>query len=295
MYQAATTVISSFFNGKVVIVTGSSVGIGRETARKFAENGAKVTITGRNIAALQETEKFCIRSGSKKGDIHIVVGDLNLKETQESIIKETIENFGKLDVLVNNAGAMIPNMEGKRGIDIPDEELRAVMDNNLFTCSSDNGQSRLPNCSMVSLTRLAVPHLETTKGAIVNVSSIAAQPHLSKDFYYNISKAAVDQLTTQLAGNLILKGIRVNSVNPGATSTEFVTRHAGEEVKQQLKAAWETPDIIPIGRMGKVEDIAKVILFLADRSQSEFIIGQHIIVDGGSSLLNNLMCAISVF
>lgn len=81
---------------------------------------------------------------------------------------------------MNNAGAMIPNMEGKRGIDIPDEELRAVMDNNLFTCSSDNGQSRLPNCSMVSLTRLAVPHLETTKGAIVNVSSIAAQPHLSK-------------------------------------------------------------------------------------------------------------------
>ncbi|KAF8371456.1 hypothetical protein PRIPAC_77885, partial [Pristionchus pacificus] len=113
---------------------GSSAGIGRETARRFAENGAKVTITGRNVKALQ------------------VVGDIRSKETQEAIVNETMKKFGKIDVLVNNAGAIIPNAEGKRGLDVPVEELRAVMDLNLD--------------SVVAITQLATPHLEKTKGAI---------------------------------------------------------------------------------------------------------------------------------
>ncbi|GMR45671.1 hypothetical protein PMAYCL1PPCAC_15866, partial [Pristionchus mayeri] len=91
--------IMSFFDRKVVIITGSSAGIGCETARRFAENGAKVIVTGRNEKALQETMKCCMSSGAKAADIQAVVGDICSKETQEAIIRETINKFGKIDVL----------------------------------------------------------------------------------------------------------------------------------------------------------------------------------------------------
>ncbi|GMT32244.1 hypothetical protein PFISCL1PPCAC_23541, partial [Pristionchus fissidentatus] len=144
--------------------------------------------------------------------------------------------------------------------------------------------------SVLILSQLAVPHLEKTKGAIVNVSSITSLPIGSSESYYAISKSALDQLTVQMASNLIQKGIRVNSVNPGLVLTDIMRKMGmGDEAEKALYSLGEHPAMIPLGRVGVPADIGKLILFLSDRSQSEFIIGQRIAIDGGTTLRNPLL------
>ncbi|GMS98005.1 hypothetical protein PENTCL1PPCAC_20180, partial [Pristionchus entomophagus] len=266
----------SFFQGKSVIVTGSSNGIGRETARMFAEKGAKVTITGRNLETLQKTKELCIESGAKADDILEIIADLEAEDTPKRLINETVERFGGIDILVNNAGMALADPQGRTGMDVPIEVFDRTM----------NVNTR----SILLLTTLAVPHLEKTKGAVVNVSSIVAQPFGYTELAYAISKSALDQLTVQMATRLILKGIRVNSVNPGLVATDIVRKMGvPEEVEKGLFALGQHKAMVPLGRVGEPADIGKFILFLADRSQSEFIVGQRMLIDGGSSLKNNLL------
>ncbi|GMT32241.1 hypothetical protein PFISCL1PPCAC_23538, partial [Pristionchus fissidentatus] len=199
----------SFFAGKSVIVTGSSNGIGRETARMFAEKGTKLTITGRNAETLKVTKDLCITAGAKEEDILEIVADLENEETPAKIIDGTVKAFGGIDVLVNNAGMALADAQGRTHMDVPLEIFDRTINVNLR--------------SILVLTQLAVPHLEKTKGAVVNVSSIAALPlALKRNAYYAVTKAALDQLTTQLAGQMIKKGIRVNSVNPGVIDTDLL-------------------------------------------------------------------------
>ncbi|GMS99775.1 hypothetical protein PENTCL1PPCAC_21950 [Pristionchus entomophagus] len=267
----------SFFARKVVTITGSSNGIGRSTAEFFARAGARLTITGRNVESLEETRGLCLKAGVKDEDIFQLTGQITDASFNERLISETVEKFGQLDVLVNNAGGTVFDMTGKKGIDVPLENYDRIMDINVR--------------SVLRLSQLAVPHLEKTKGAIVNVSSIAALPLASSDAYYAASKSALDQLTVQMAATLIGKDIRVNSVNPGVILTNFAAsvglpKEKMEELFNQMFA--DCSSVIPLGRYGQAEDIAKIILFLADRSQSEIIVGQRIIADGGSVLKNCL-------
>ncbi|GMS99776.1 hypothetical protein PENTCL1PPCAC_21951, partial [Pristionchus entomophagus] len=273
--------IMGFFTGKVVIVTGSSNGIGRSTAVLFAKEKAKLTITGRNAETLEETYELCLRQGCYPGGILKLIGDVTDEAFVEQLVEKTVEKFGQLDVLVNNAGASVFDMTGKKGLEVPLANYDRIMDINVR--------------SVVKISQLAVPHLEKTKGAIVNVSSIAGFPFASsQEAYYSMSKAALDQLTVQMAGQLIHKGIRVNSVNPGAIETNFaVTAGAPKELLQEMMGKMfsdpeATKKVIPLGKIGQPDDIGKIILFLADRSQSEIIVGQRIVADGGSLIKNCL-------
>ncbi|GMS94321.1 hypothetical protein PENTCL1PPCAC_16496, partial [Pristionchus entomophagus] len=140
--------------------TGSSNGIGRATAVLFSKHGAQVTITGRNAETLEETKHLCLRAGAKADDILELIGDVTDESFIERLVSATMAKFGRLDVLVNNAGGSSMAQFGKGILDIPIAEFDNMFDLNVK--------------SVLRLSQLAVPHLEKTKGAIVNVSSVFA-------------------------------------------------------------------------------------------------------------------------
>ncbi|GMS93960.1 hypothetical protein PENTCL1PPCAC_16135, partial [Pristionchus entomophagus] len=172
---------------------------------------------------------------------------------------------------VNNAGGGNFETFGKKVEDIAVSDLDKMMEINVKP--------------VLRLSQIAVPHLEKTKGAIVNVSSIGAFLKISPMPYYSAAKSALEQMTVQLAGSLIKKGIRVNSVNPGPVLTTFgVTSGATEEMQAAMFESMAANPAIPLGRISYPEDIGMIILFLADRSQSEILIGHIVTADGGVML-----------
>lgn len=261
------------FSNKVAIVTGSSSGIGRSTAVLLAKEGAKVTVTGRSSEKLRDTVDEILKNGGKSEDINIVVGDLTESECQDDLVKSTLERFGRIDILVNNAGAAFADPSGVIGI---------ATNINLF-----DDMLKLNLRSVVELVQKCRPHLIASKGDIVNVSSIAAGPQPFVYYtFYGIAKAGLDQLTRSLAIELIAHDVRVNSVSPGLISTGFLTAVGmpNEMVKKTENYYASHRDCIPAGRPGSPEEIATLIAFLADKNSSGFIIGQSIVIDGGTSL-----------
>uniref|UniRef100_A0A1I7UBC6 3-oxoacyl-[acyl-carrier-protein] reductase n=1 Tax=Caenorhabditis tropicalis TaxID=1561998 RepID=A0A1I7UBC6_9PELO len=262
------------FNGKVALVTGSSNGIGRATAILFAQEGAKVTITGRNSQRLEETKQEILKSGVPDSHVLAVVTDLTSEKGQDELIDSTIQKFGRLDILVNNAGTAVTDAQGRTGLDQDVSDFDKVMQINMR--------------SVVTLTQKAKKYLIESKGEIVNVSSIAAGPQSQPEMmYYAMSKSALDQFTRSTAISLIQHGVRVNAVSPGCVVTGI-----GEAIGfppgafEKLAAFWEShKECIPSGKTGQPIDIANVIAFLADRKLSSYIIGQSIVADGGSTLV----------
>ncbi|KAF8373566.1 hypothetical protein PRIPAC_79995, partial [Pristionchus pacificus] len=222
----------------------SSNGIGRGTAVLFAKQGAKVTITGRNTTTLKETKDLCVRAGAKDDDILELIGDVTSESFCDRLVSATVEKFGQLDVVVNNAGGASFENFGKPIMDIPIAEFDQMMELNVK--------------SVLRLTQLSVPHLVKTMGAIVNVSSIGAYHHLSPMVYYAAAKSALDQVTIQMAGSLIKQGIRVNSVNPGPVLTNaVVTAGASKEQQDKMFEGIAASKVMPLGRIGTPEDIGK--------------------------------------
>ncbi|XP_071819519.1 3-oxoacyl-[acyl-carrier-protein] reductase FabG-like [Apostichopus japonicus] len=245
-------------HGKVAVITGSSSGIGQTTAIAFAKLGAKVVISGRNVAKLEETRQHAEKAGAK---VLVVEGDVTKEEDNVALINKTIEHFGQLDILVNNAG--IIKTGSIETATMADFDL--VMNVNLR--------------SVFHLTQLAVPHLTKTKGAIVNVSTVAGLRSFPNVLCYCVSKAGLDQLTRCVALELADKGIRVNAVNPGVVETEIHKRGgmSEEQYKQFLEHCKTTH---ALGRHGQPEEVANTITFLASDAAS-FITGVSIPVDGG--------------
>ncbi|WKY01531.1 hypothetical protein Q1695_015495 [Nippostrongylus brasiliensis] len=258
------------FQGKVAIVTGSSSGIGASTALLFAKEGASVTITGRKQDRLKATHDSIVAAGVPEDRIHSFLGDIREEEVQKQLINGTVAKFGRLDILVNNAGGTV----GKPGFDASDEDFVYNIEVNLK--------------SVMQLVRLARPHLIASKGEIVNISSVAG-----KDFafpthpYYAIAKAGLDQLTRALAIDLIDHGVRVNGVSPGIVETKFMENCGlSEEHSKKVYKFYSSQKIaVPRGSNGTPEEIASVIAFLCDRQVSSYIVGQMIVVDGGTSLV----------
>uniref|UniRef100_A0A914VZM1 Uncharacterized protein n=1 Tax=Plectus sambesii TaxID=2011161 RepID=A0A914VZM1_9BILA len=261
----------TYFEGKVVIVTGSSTGIGRATAELFAKRGAKVTITGRSAESLEITRQLCEKAAGGNADkVLSIIGDVTKEEDTKRIIAETINKFGQLDVLVNNAGAATkPGLQDSH-YSQPLEVFDYVMNLNAR--------------SLIALDQEAIPHLKKTKGNIVNVSSILGFRAYPSMAYYCMAKAANDQLNRILAIDLAKEGIRVNNINPGPVRTEFLNRNGEPEAARD----WVEDNIIkpncPMARSATSEEMATVIAFLANNDEARFVTGQMLVADGGMSI-----------
>ncbi|CAJ0594140.1 unnamed protein product [Cylicocyclus nassatus] len=264
------------FDERAVIITGSSSGIGRATAQLFAREGASVTLCGRNETSLQESKRLVLaENGNNEAKVVLVKGDLREEDVMKKTIDETVEKFGRLDVLINNAG----------GVATGSPLVGSEIDGDL---GRFDYAWEINTKSILRLCQLALPHLEKAKGEIVNVSSIAGLNNGSGSLspFYSIAKAAQDQLTRNLALHYITKGVRVNSVNPGAVATSILQKQGftDEMVKKCEDAMVAEFRLVPCQRIGQPEDIAEAILFLADRKRSSYIVGHQLVVDGGSSL-----------
>ncbi|CAL4183252.1 unnamed protein product, partial [Meganyctiphanes norvegica] len=245
------------FAGKIAIITGASSGIGAATAVLFSKHGATLALTGRNVANLNSVAEKCCTSETPL----TIQADLNKEADTIKIVEETVKKYGRIDILVNNAGIIeMGNIENTSL-----EQYDRVMNTNVR--------------SMYHLTMLATPYLIETKGTIVNISSVNGIRAFPGVLAYNISKAAVDQLTRTVALELAPKQVRVNSVNPGVTITELQKRGGlnEEAYKAFLERSCTTH---ALGRPGEADEVAQAISFLAS-SDSSFITGASIPVDGG--------------
>ncbi|XP_050328863.1 uncharacterized oxidoreductase TM_0325-like [Bactrocera neohumeralis] len=244
--------------GKVVIVTGASSGIGATTAEAFAKEGSKVVLVGRNEANLKATEAAC-KAANSKGELLLITADVTVDA--ERIINTTIDRFGQLDVLINNAGVF------KSGhiLDIDVEQFDRILNTNMR--------------SIFILTKIAAPHLIKTQGNIVNVSSVSGLCSVPRASVYCTSKAALDQFTRCCALDLAPQNVRVNSVNPGVIGTD-IFRSGGFSTEKVHSFYERARNSQPLGRLGEPMEVADAIMFLAS-NQSSFITGTTLSVDGG--------------
>ncbi|MFC7380066.1 SDR family NAD(P)-dependent oxidoreductase [Brevundimonas sp. GCM10030266] len=240
------------FSGKTAIVTGAGSGIGRATARRFANEGANVVVADRDPDGLRGTV------ADLDGDrVLILEVDVSNQSEVEAMVQAAVERFGALNVLVNNAGV------GCDGTvtDLSFDDYRKVM--------SINVDGVFYGC------RAAYPELKKTKGCIVNTSSISGLGGDGAMIGYNMSKGAVSQLTRALARDSGRDGIRVNAVAPTLVHTGLT------EDMEDDKALMEAfAKAIPLGRGAQPEEIASVIAFLASDDAS-FVHGLVMSVDGG--------------
>lgn len=250
------------FKGKVILITGGSSGIGADAARHLAKLGANVSIVGRNEQRLNEVFDQIKSSGSAE-PLKIVA---DVTKDAERIVNDTIEHFGKLDVLINNAGFAIQDNVIEANL----SEFDRVFDTNVR--------------SVINLTKLCVPHLEKTKGNIINVSSISGLRPARNGMTYCMSKAALNQFTKCSALDLAPKGIRVNAINPGHIRTNFF-EPIGITAEHYDRALDEQKSIYPIGRIGDVSDTSSAIAYLADNNSASFLTGVLLPVDGGITIV----------
>uniref|UniRef100_A0A1I7Z5W8 3-oxoacyl-[acyl-carrier-protein] reductase n=1 Tax=Steinernema glaseri TaxID=37863 RepID=A0A1I7Z5W8_9BILA len=251
----------SRFVGKVAIVTGSSSGIGQAAAVLLASEGASVTIHGRSADGLKTTENLILEKGIPSERIVSVQGSIQDDKVLTDLIHKTLEKFGRIDVLVNNAGS-----GGLPGMD------RSSIEAFDFIHSVNIKP-------VIQLTRLVEPHLEKTKGNIVNVSSIAALLPRPGAENYAMSKAALDHFMRSRTHELAKKGIRINNVNPGLVETNFhLQMGISEQNQEKFRKGYSK--IIPMGRPGAPVEIAKPIAFLAS-SDASYITGVCLVADGG--------------
>ncbi|BFF91598.1 glucose 1-dehydrogenase-like [Drosophila madeirensis] len=250
------------FAGKVVLITGASSGIGAATALKFAKLGACLALNGRNVENLKKVAKQCSEA-SKSNPVQVVStpGDISKPEDIERVWADTLRAYGKLDVLVNNAGILETGTIENTSL----EQYDRLMNTNVR--------------AIYHLTMLATPELIKTKGNIVNVSSVNGIRSFPGVLAYNVSKAAVDQFTRCVALELAPKGVRVNSVNPGVIITEL-QRRGGLDEEAYAKFLEHAKVTHALGRPGDVSEVAAAIAFLASDAAS-FTTGVSLPVDGG--------------
>jgi len=249
------------FDGKAVIVTGATSGIGRATAERLGREGASVVLVGRSEKALAEVARAVAVGGGRAVTCRTDVTDVVAADT---IVRTAIEAYGGLDVLVNGAGVIASGTLDQTS-DATWDQMLAV---NLT--------------APFRLMRAAAPHLSARKGAVVNVSSVNGLRSFPGVLAYCVSKAGVDHLTRCAALELAPLGVRVNAVNPGVTVTNL-HRRSGMGEPQYAAFLERSKTTHPLGRPGQADEVASLILFLAS-DQSAWMTGETIPIDGGRHL-----------
>lgn len=260
-------------NDRVAIVTGGSKGIGRGIAEALAREGARVVICARHLEELQQTAEALRRDSPADVEVLPVAADLTDAADRQTLVDETIRAFGRIDVLVNNAGTV-----GDPGPleDVSVQAWRDLFELNLF--------------AVVALTKAVVPHmLEAGGGRIINISSENGEQPYPDMIHYSASKGALDNFSKALSKQYAEEGILVNTVSPAFIETPLVTKMmetAAEEqgitkeeaIEQFLKN--HRPHI-ELKRPGHIEEVGPLVAFLASEKAS-FINGANYRVDGGS-------------
>lgn len=238
------------FDGKAVIVTGCARGIGRAIARAFAENGAKVAGADLNVDGVRETL-------ADYPDCTAYSCNIADEEACKDLVDKVVEHYGRLDVLMNNAGIFCQ---------APVTQMSAADWHKMFSVNVD---------SLFYLTKYAMPHLLKTKGNVVQTASVNGLGGDYMSWAYNATKHAVVGMVRSLCIDYGPQGVRINAVAPAMTATDM------------NRSVWTVPEKvapfierIPMARIGQVEDIARAVMFLASEDAA-YITGQVLCVDGG--------------
>lgn len=240
------------FENKMTVVTGATSGIGRATAAGMAGEGAIVAAIGRSPDALRELEAAGHRTYR---------ADLTSEAETASTVDKIMKDLGGVDILVNAAGIIAPG----------------TIENT--TLAGYDAMMNVNVRSLLHLTQLCLPSLVERKGNVVNVSSVTGLRAFPGVLAYCVSKAAVDQLTRCAALELAPKGVRVNAVNPGVVRTNLHRRSGMDDTAYEAFAE-HSKSTHPIGRVGKPEEVADLIMYLAS-DQAGWITGVTYSIDGG--------------
>lgn len=250
------------FHGKVAIITGGTRGIGFATARLLGLRGAKIVLASRKADACARAEAALQAEGI---DARAVPGHAAKAGDIQRLVETALAAFGGIDIAIANAGV---NPVFDPLTEVAEDSWAKIIDTNVS--------------GPLHLARLALPHIAERRGAMVMVSSINAGFGIPQSGAYGISKAALEQMTRQLAVEWGVKGVRVNAVSPGTTRTDMI------------RALAEQPDFIrsieqrsPLHRLGEAADVAAAIAFLASDA-ARHITGQVLRVDGGETIARGL-------
>lgn len=237
---------------KIAIVTGASRGIGREVAKELAESG--ITVIANYNKSEEEAKKLQQELEEQNFKLEIFKADVSKREDVKKLVEYTIEKYGKIDILINNAGIS----EYKLFTDETDEDWDKLINTNLYSAFAMS-QEVIPNM------------VHNKKGCIINISSIWGIVGGSLEVLYSISKAGLDGMTKALAKELGPSNIRVNSIAPGMINTKMNSKFTEKEIE-------EIKEEIPLERLGNSQDIAKCVKWLID---DNYTTGQVISINGG--------------
>lgn len=255
--------IEKDMKGKVAIITGGTSGIGKACVEMFCEVGAIVVTMGRR----KELGEQIAKDINAKGNGECVFYECDVKNLDQlkKIIDETVEKYGKLDVLVNCAGYF----PGQRRLDDWSiEELKDIIDTNLM--------------AYMAASKFALPYLRTSKGNIVNIGSVHGTTSVQGSAGYDATKGAIDAITRTLAIDEAKDGVRINNVKPGLIATEMFEITTSRQQDKEGFIKWNN-GVQWMGRPGTADEIAHAVLFLAS-SQASFITGVELMVTGGYEL-----------
>lgn len=244
------------FKGRAVLITGASTGIGAGCALAMGARGATVAV--HYNSSKEAAEQVAREIKASGGDAFVLQGDLRKSPECERVVKEAAARLGRIDVLINNAGALV---QRQPITEVTDATLDDILDLNVR--------------SMMMCTRYAVPHM-AAGSSIINLTSIAASSGGGPGAaMYAGSKAFVTTATKGLAKELVGRGIRVNAVSPGVITTPF---HDKFSTPEQLETMRKT---IPMARLGTVDECVGAFLYLASEQLASYVTGQVIEVNGG--------------
>ena len=246
------------FAEKTVLITGASSGIGKATALRFAESGARIAAVGRDEKALIELQTQVDSAGAQ---FLAIAADLSQEKQSDRVVANTVNHFGGIDVLVNAAGHISSGTIENTTLEAWD----AMLEINL----------RAP----FTLMQKALSTIVERRGNIVNVSSVTGLRAFPGVLAYCVSKAGLDQLTRCAALELAAKGVRINAVNPGVVVTE-IHKRSGMTAEQYDAFLEHSKETHPLGRVGKAREIAELIFFLAS-DRASWITGATYSIDGG--------------